>query len=224
MSADVSILPPLHGWSGFGWRSLVCRGLDPSGRAYSIAEVAPLPSGAWELVVAHDDVTALWRAEAPTREAAMRLAPGAVVALGGVWPSLDDEVHDYLFRRPGIQLQDVIDGTGLDRVTVKTALQRLRRHHRARTEGVRAGARWFAVGITSCVVLTPITREPLPPVTNRPEPPPRAAPTMPPEPVSPADKFVAPPRTDESLEAAIGRAVLDLVRTLLRHASAEASP
>ncbi len=205
---------------------MVLRGLDATGRAYSIGEVAPDADGSWEFVVSDGGEVPWWRAHAETREAAMRLAPGAVVALGGTWPALDDEVHDYLFRRPGIQLQDVIDGTGLDRTTVKTALQRLRRHHRARTEGVRAGARWFAVGITSCVVLTPITREPLPPVTNRPEPPPRASPTMPPpEPVSRADEFAPPPRTaDESLEAAIGRAVLDLVRTLLRHASAEASP
>lgn len=215
MSADTA---PLQGWSGFGWRSYVLRGLDPSGRAYSVGEVSQLPDGDWELLLSDggDDSAAWWRVPAPTRQEAMRLAPGAVVALGGTWPSLDDELHDYLFRRPGMPLREIIDGTGLDARTVKDGLQRLRRHGRARTEGIRAGARWHAVGISRCVVVAAAGPAPAPE-------PPRAAPTMPPpapEPVSRADEFAPPPRTaDETLEAAIGRAVLALVRTVLQHVS-----
>jgi hypothetical protein len=182
---------------------MVLRGLDASGRAYSIGEVAPLPDGDWELVLSDggDDSAAWWRTHAETREQAMRGAPAAVVALGGTWPALDDEVHDYLFRRPGVRLQDLIDGTGLDRVVVKAALQRLRRHDRARTEGVRAGARWFAVGISRCVVVAAIAAEPAR----------RAAPTMPPpEPVSRADEFARP----DPIEAAIERAVAGFARSL----------
>jgi hypothetical protein len=202
----------------------VLRGLDPSGRAYSIGEVAQLQDGTWELVISDgsDDSAAWWRAHADTREQAMRLAPGAAVALGGTWPTLDDEIHDYLFRRPGMPLREIIDGTGLDARTVKDGLQRLRRHHRARTEGIRAGARWFAVGLTTCVVVSPVARAPS---QEPPEPPraerPRAAATTPPPPAAPP---LESRTADELLEAAIGRAVLDLVRTVLRHASAEASP
>lgn len=187
MSAGRGHGTPLQGWTRFAWADLVLSAVDPDGRRWSVGDLEQQPSGDWELQLS-DGKTVWWTSTAPTVAQTKRMAAIAVEALGGAWPTVEEEVLADITDHPGTGLGPIVSRTGLEYDTARYAVQRLRRGGAITARGARSAARWYAAPV------------PAPPAAT----------------VQPAAPVAAPsepaPEADPSL--AVGRAVVGVLRAL----------